>query len=476
MRWNGLLSLRWKLIVMSVVIVFIPVYFLNHYALRFFDRFTCAELEKHLRHHAFIAGEQYREYLSSGLSDGGGHAPFLESVGREIGADIQVLDRTGRVVFASSPELYSPLPADRAEVGEALGGAYSARFRLSEDRQLMRFYIARPVKDADGNVLGVAYVTADTRPIVRAITRMVANQWMATYLALLLAGAVATVLALTMTRRLRALMREAQSYADGCPSGGAPPEGGDEIAELGRTVHRMATEMEARHAYNRDFIQTTLHELKTPLTAIRGAAEVLEGETAAGRPEVRARFVQIIATQVRRMMRLTGELRELTRVESESLQASRQDLDIVEFMQGALARLEETFPEPRARLAWTLPPGPVPVAIVPGRMEQVFANLLDNAFRYTPADGRVHVGLERVGGIVRIRVEDSGCGIAPAHLDRVFDRFFTTERPQQPQDYGSGLGLSIAAGIVRAHQGVIRAESPVGGGACFVIELPVVVM
>jgi len=475
MRWNGLFSLRWKLIVMSVVIVFIPVFFLNRYALSFFDRFTCTELEKHLRHYAYIAGEQCREELASGDADPGSTAPFLERMGREIGADLQVLDRSGRVVRASAPSLYAAIPEGRSEIAESLAGGYSARYRLSDDRQLMRFYVARPVKDDDKNLLGVVYVTTDTRPIMQAINRMVANQRMATYLALLLAGAVATVLALTMTRRLRGLMRQAQAYADGRPPGGAPPAGGDEIAQLGRAVHRMAAEIEARHVYNRDFIQTALHELKTPLTAIRGAAEVLEGE-AAEQPADRARFVNIIATQVRRMMRLTGELRELTRVEAESLQTARQTLDFTEFMQGALTRLGETFPEPRARLTWELPSGPVPVAIVPGRMEQVFANLLDNAFRYTPETGRVHVWVERTGGIIRIRVEDTGCGIAPAHLVRVFDRFFTTERPQQPQDYGSGLGLAIASDIVRAHQGIIRAESPSGGGACFVIELPVSVM
>ena len=109
--------------------------------------------------------------------------------------------------------------------------------------------------------------------------------------------------------------------------------------------------------------------------------------------------------------------------------------------------------------------------IVPGRIEQVLANLLDNAFRYTPDDGCVMVRVEK-GDPVLTTVSDTGCGIAASNLHRVFDRFFTTERREQPQDHGSGLGLAIAASIIRNHQGEIRVTSQVGEGTSFTFELP----
>jgi len=244
----------------------------------------------------------------------------------------------------------------------------------------------------------------------------------------------------------------------------------------------MAGEIESRNSYNRDFIQTTLHELKTPLTAIRGAAEVLEsvesvelgGEGKAKEEEggrVRQKFLGIIGFQVGRLMQLVGELRELTRVDVELARAPRLAVDYGAFVKEAIGRLAETFPEPHARLTVVVPDTAMTVRIVPGRIEQVLANLLDNAFRYTPPSGEVSITVEK-GNPVRTTVSDTGCGIAASNLDRVFDRFFTTERGQRSQDYGSGLGLAIAASIIRSHQGEIRVTSAPGEGARFTFELP----
>jgi signal transduction histidine kinase len=490
-------SLRWKLVLMAVVIVFIPVYLLNRYAITFFDRYTRTDLEAHMRHYAFIAGEQYKLFLVSESAPSSatsgtnsvydGLARLYTRMGTEIHAHVHIVGMDGRILFDSEGTSVGGDLRDRPEISEALRGGYSARSRLTEDRQFMYYFVARPIKDDQKNVLGVAYVIAHTNPIVQAIKRMVANQRLATYIALACAGLVATVLALAIARRLRGLMRETRAFAAGRRPLGAPPRGGDEIAELGQSIHRMADEIESRNGYNRDFIQTTLHELKTPLTAIRGAAEVLEslgqgtedGMSAVGPAKAegrrtegaREKFLGIIGFQVNRLMQLVGELRELTRVDVELARAPREEIDYARFVQDAIGRLADTFSEPHAELIAEVQAKPLPLRIVPGRIEQVLANLLDNAFRYTPVSGQVTVRVED-GDLVQTTVSDTGCGIAPSNLDRVFDRFFTTERRQRPQDYGSGLGLAIAASIVRHHRGEIRVTSTQGEGTCFTFELP----
>jgi signal transduction histidine kinase len=481
-------SLRWKLILMAVVIVFIPVYLLNRYAITYFDQYTRTDLEANMQHYAFFVGEQYRRLVGAGerggeddlaASKAANHA-FVR-MGNEIHAHVRVISKAGLVLYDSNGyEGVGTDLRDRPEVVEALTGAYSARNRLTADDRFMYFFVARPIKDEQKNVLGVAYVVAHTNPIVQAIKRMVANQRLATYIALACAGLVATVLALTMTRRLRALMRETRAFASGRSVLGPPPKGGDEIAELGRAIHRMADEIESRNTYNRDFIQTTLHELKTPLTAIRGAAEVLESLEGQARAVAvggnanlknRQKFLGIVAAQAARLMQLVGELRELTRVDVELSRATRVDVDYGTFVQEAIARLADTFPEPHARLIVNVPADAVPLKIVPGRIEQVLSNLLDNAFRYTDPEGVVTVSVEKLESIITT-VSDTGCGIATSNIERVFDRFFTTERREQPQDYGSGLGLAIAASIIRSHHGRIHVTSVVGESTTFVFELP----
>jgi signal transduction histidine kinase len=467
---------------MAVIVVFIPVYFLNRYAIQYFDRYTRTDFEMNLRHYALIVGEEYKLRLRHGgsaavLQHNSELREFLDNIGHEIGAQICIFDRSGSPVAAEACDNFGGKISteEYPEIRDAFRGGYSARNRLSPDGKLMYYYIALPVKDADKNMLGVVYIVAHTNPIIQAIIHMVYNQRIATYLALVCAGLVALALALTITRRLRRLTREARDYADGRASLGQLPAGGDEIAELGRTIHRMAAEIESRNLYNRDFIQTTLHELKTPMTAIQGAVEVLESleDGSSGNEKDRRRFLHKIKMQALRMRRLVGELREMTRLDASLRDEPREQLDYCSFVREIPARLSETFPENCAELRLELPGGEMPLKFVPWRMEQVFANLLDNAFRYTPQHGIVTIKVEKKHGHIITIVEDSGRGISPSDLGRVFDRFFTTERSHgSPHEYGSGLGLAVAATIIRGHGGEIHAESPPNSGARFIFNIP----
>ncbi len=188
---------------------------------------------------------------------------------------------------------------------------------------------------------------------------------------------------------------------------------------------------------------------------------------------LRVKFLGKIEFQVGRLMQLVGDLRELTRVDVEVSQAVREDVDYCAFVKDAVDRLSDTFSEPHANLIVELPEAKLHVSIVPGRIEQVLANLIDNAFRYTPHLGQVTVKAEKGDSCVRTIVKDTGVGIADSNIERVFDRFFTTERSQRQRDHGSGLGLAIVDSIISSHQGKICVESEVGKGTSFVFEIPV---
>jgi two-component system sensor histidine kinase ChvG len=496
-------SLRWKLILTTLVVVFIPIYFLNRYAIRFFDEFTRTALEDHLKHYAFLAGEQWKALgqpgapapgdgvsdsrsqisdsrsaisdLKSGIPRSGDAATrFAELLGafaQETGIHLRIVS-TNRVALHDSHPGRDPGFAERPEIAAALRGGYSARSRLTPDRGYMYYYIARPVKDTERRTVAVAYVVAHTNPIIRAINRLLANQRRATWLALAVAAVASGVVALTLTRRLRRLTGAARDYAAGHREFTVRIRGRDEVAELAHAARQMADEIQTRNRYNQDFVTTTFHELRTPLTAIQGAVELLE-QGAGEQPDQRARFLRNIRVQAARLARLVGELRELTRLDTGLLRGQKTDVEYGAFVREVLDRLDETFDEPHAARTLETPPESLPLRIVPERIEQALSNLIENAYRYTPPEGRVTVRVERKDRhTVLTSVRDTGVGIAAANLPRVFDRFFTTEPKDRPREYGSGLGLAIAKTIVENHGGCIWVESIEGQGACFTFSLP----
>jgi two-component system sensor histidine kinase VicK len=173
------------------------------------------------------------------------------------------------------------------------------------------------------------------------------------------------------------------------------------------------------------------------------------------------------------MIRMVGELNELTKLDVEGLRGQKEQVDYAQFVRAVVDRLEPTFDQVHARLEVILPDPPIPVLIVPGRIEQVIANLLDNAFRCTPPTGSVKLCVELgADKSVITSVQDTGCGISPANLPKIFGRFFTTEPKDKPGHPHSGLGLAIAKTIVENHQGRIWVESQSEQGACFSFSLP----
>ena len=465
-------SLRWRLLAVTLLVVFLPVWWMHREAVLFFDRFSSRAQEEHMRETAFAAGELLRRMPR----DLPGEWIRLDDTLRLIAARDQtrfrVYDRAGvlRVdtgIAAGGAPATNDVPAT---VVSALAGKYKASWELTPDRKLIWYHCAEPVLDGE-EVVGVMFVSRHTNPIIQAVSQMQRNQQTAMFAALGLAGVASVLLAWTLTRRLRRLARGAAAVAGGGAQTLEPLSGRDEIAELSRAFATMTDELARRNRYNREFVSTTLHELKAPLTAIRGAAEILQ-HGAGERPDAREKFLASILHQSDRMTRLVEELNLLTRVDAEAAAAPREAVDACALLRGVVERAELAFEPPRARLLAEIPADPLVVTAHAAQLEQVVINLLDNAFRYTPESGEVRLSARAAGDRVVVEVADNGPGIAPSNLPKIFDRFFTTEPKGLRREYGSGLGLAIAKAIVEGHGGVISAASEPGRGAVFTVSLP----
>ena len=461
-------SLTVRLVAVNLLLVFGPAWFLSDYAIRSFDRFTRTYQER----------EMARLARAVAALLGGGRPGAGEEVGtlirdwaRDRESRILVVDPALRVdLDLGRHEAEPDIPlGDRRELARALGGQYGAAWIMTPDRRYVFFRVAVPVL-RDGEVVGAASVVEHTGAITRALVTMKHDQRRARWISLSLAAGVTVLVSWTMTRRLGRLARDARAYAEGAPAFRTSVRGHDEIGRLAASIGHMADELARRNVYHRDFVRTAAHELRAPVTAIRAAAELLE-QGAADDPEARARFLGHIAHQAERMNRITHALQNLTRIDAEATEAPRTRVEYGAWLRETVERLRlghEDGVEVRVEGegAW-------PVTLHPGLMEQVVANLLDNAWRYAPAGSAIRVRVrEGPEGQVETRVEDDGPGVAASNLAKVFDRFFTTEPKDRLQEQGTGLGLAIVKAVVEAHHGEVGVESPPGQGACFWFRLP----
>jgi two-component system, OmpR family, phosphate regulon sensor histidine kinase PhoR len=235
---------------------------------------------------------------------------------------------------------------------------------------------------------------------------------------------------------------------------------------------RDTTELTRVADMRRDFVANVSHELKTPLAAIRGYAETLR-DGALDEPPTARRFTDRILSQCRRLQELLADLLILSRLEGDAaLEREPVSLD-------AIARHAVELLAPAARGKGVeielreeeVPPLP-PVLGDAGNLERLLLNLLDNAIKYNRPDGKITVQVGRCGGEAMVEVSDSGIGIPPESIPRIFERFYRVDKGRAREEGGTGLGLAIVKHIAQAHGGQVDVESRLGRGSTFRVRLP----
>ena len=219
-----------------------------------------------------------------------------------------------------------------------------------------------------------------------------------------------------------------------------------------------------------EFVANVSHELRTPLSLIKGYVETLL-DGASQQPEVTQRFLKIIERNTQRLNLLIQDLLTISALESERIQLSLQPVSLRGLADKILSDLHARAESKNMALINNLED--FQVLIDPNRMDQVLANLVDNAIKYGRTHGKVMIGARRLAdSSVEVHVRDDGPGIPPEALDRVFERFYRVDKARSRDQGGTGLGLSIVKHIVQAHDGRVWVESEVGKGATFFFTLP----
>jgi signal transduction histidine kinase len=378
---------------------------------------------------------------------------------------------------ASTPEAVRGLLADRVVLADASGVIVADTAAV----------LAGSVHPADHLALGVPVAAGGVRRGTVLVGSMVDSSLTGVQTAFLAAAAASLVgatalaalgalaLGLALSVRLLRPIAALAAGVRGVSAGGARPplavEGDDELADLAVAFNAMVRDLDRLAAARRRLLADSAHELRTPVTLIRGNLEaMLDGVYPRDDAAIRA-----VLDETLRLAGLIDALRELEGLESGELAVRPVRLDLYAAVRRAADRFAAAAAERGLGLECAPEPDapPLPVAADPLRLDQVLDNLVGNALRYTPPGGLVRLSAGAApAGWAELAVDDSGPGIPEAERERVFERFYRLEASRAADSGGRGLGLAIAAEIVKTHGGTIAAGASALGGARFEVRLP----
>ncbi|HEU4562826.1 MAG TPA: HAMP domain-containing sensor histidine kinase [Longimicrobium sp.] len=386
----------------------------------------------------------------------------------------------------------NPSPAFRSAINDVVRQWEALKRIVREEQQRVPF----PSSDAQNEFRGrytdpaFARMSELVRPLQQVLddeskqkvdnaAESATNARNTTLVALALALALTIVVGLLMTRAMlrpidelrRGMAHVAEGDFD--PNVRVPVKRTDEIGDLSRSFHTMTEQLAELDRLKAEFVSVASHEIKTPLSVIRGYVSLLADGIYGEVTDVQKKTLEAVSDQVDRLTRLVHRLLDISRFEAGGGRLELRRINVRDF----LAELTDGFKVLAFQngIDFTVNVAddtPVNIEGDADRLNEVLGNILSNAFKFTAREGRIALEARRDGAGMRVEVSDSGVGIPPDKLPKIFEKFYQVDNSAQPRQAGSGLGLAIAREIVEAHGGTIGAESEPGKGTRFTVVLP----
>lgn len=413
----------------------------------------------------------------------------LAGYARAGGLRMTLIDASGKVTFDSNVPQDSLAFVEnhlyRPEVQIALREGFGGDERLSATVQKRMFYAAKrinPTSTAVGS--GKDSILADVgfirlaMPLLEVENVLRFMRWRVfagSGIALLLIALVSYWVASKLTAPIQKLARVAESVKKGDWEAHFERHSDDEIGELTDLLNDMLAklrddlkQMRKLETMRSQFLGNVSHELRTPIFAVQGYLETLLADNVKDE-KVRKAFIEKAYRQAGRLNNLLTDLIDISRIESGEMKLSFRYFDLHKWLAKQVADLQATTQEYNVSLTLMKPEtaGTISVRGDRERLRQVIANLVDNAVKYNLPGGKVEVGYRESGEGVEIFVADTGHGIAPEHLSRIFERFYRVDKERSRAVGGTGLGLAIVKHIVEAHDSQVVAQSELGKGSVF---------
>ncbi len=377
-----------------------------------------------------------------------------EKVYSEFGAYIAVVDSFGnmmdnaRTAYGEDPEFIESLSDD--EIMEALDkimGGETIRIR-SASGEAPTFTVGVPFMQ-DGVVEGAVFIQTKAQRIESGLSELLGKIIAVAAGIMLLAGVALFLFIRSAMKPVRGLTEAAGAIAEGDMTVRVEENRGDrKMREVSKAFNSMARKLQDVETGRREFVANVSHELKSPITSIRGFAEgMADGVIPL---EEQPKYLRLVADESTRLSNLVDDLLALSRLEREDAEPEWSVFDINEMLRRAIIRRMDDLEKKGIETACETETDPCPVRADSDRIEQVIINLLDNAIKFTGENGRITLSSAVNGDKVEITVSDNGPGVPPEDREKIFDRFFTADRAHTAGK-GTGLGLSICRRIAEMH-------------------------
>ena len=391
-----------------------------------------------------------------------------DKINREFGAYIAVVDRSSNVMdnlpaaYREDPEFVASLNSE--EINSALNkiiGGETIRLRSSTGPD-PTFTVGVPFTRR-GFIYGAVFIQTKAQRIESGLNEILLKAGLLAAGVMLLSGVAVFLFVRGAMKPVRSLSAAAGAIAGGDFSPRlAEDKGGREMREVSRTFNHMTKTLADVEEGRREFVANVSHELRSPITSIRGFAEGMADGVIP--PEEQPKYLRLVADESKRLSNLVNDLLALSRLEREDAKPDWSVFDINEMLRRAIIRRMDDLDKKRIEAECDPAVDPCPVRADSDRIEQVIINLLDNALKFTGEDGKIRLSSAVNGDTVEITVWDNGPGVPPEDRDRIFDRFFTGDRAHT-SGKGTGLGLSICQRIMEMHGQTIRLLDTAEGAA-----------
>ena len=294
--------------------------------------------------------------------------------------------------------------------------------------------------------------------------------WVVTAVSLLAGFGVVWLISRKLSRPIIDLSQQAEQITCGRAVPDMEIPIGGEIGLLVSSFNSMKNQLAKTDKLRREFIAAVSHDLRTPLTSIRGYIQgILDGIIP---KEEQAKYLKLAFGEINRLTRMTNDLLELGKIEAGVVQLHKVSVVLRDLLEESLFNVRENFSEKGIAAGLEIVPADLQLVADPDRLKQIFINLFSNCFKYTPAGGQVKVNAFQQDGSIKVLITDTGIGIPVSELHLIFEKFYRVDKSRGSSQGGTGLGLSIAKNLVELHGGSITVSSVEGKGTCFELEFP----
>ena len=413
-----------------------------------------------------------------------GESDFIEGMGsigavvsRAIEATVFITDASGQP-YVCSCDLYmdegscmhtqAQLPANVVE--SAMAGEYYAVDTLGGLYNSPYYVCGVPLNDTEGNAVGAVFASSPAASLKAMFNQFFRIFLFSACIPIILMFFAVYAMTLRLTRPLRLMSEAARSMAKGDFSKRIPVESDDEMGELCIAFNQMTNSLVQLESMRRSFVANVSHELKTPMTSIGGFIDgILDGTIP---PERQDYYLKLVSDEVKRLSRLVGAMLSMAKLESGEMKVNKTGFNLSEVVRTIVISFEQRIEAKEIRIEGLEEMEEVRIFADRDLIHQVVYNLVDNAVKFTDVKGRIRLSVEKFEEGVRLRIRNSGEGIAPKDLPHVFDRFFKTDKSRSADKSGTGLGLYLVKTIADIHGGGVTVRSTVGEFTEFEVRLP----